>query len=163
MSVRVYETYTRYILTAWFSGQRNASPLPISLSTTIFLLYFSCSTQPARSNNLAARWREKTCLLLLLLLLEILHRRFLFQLRSILRRSARYIYSFLTKILPYILYSYLPIILRLYLINKTCLCTPFSREREIIIKRGDEIISCLYNYHRHRYSHVILYSTYILV
>lgn len=52
----MYETYTRYILTAWFSGRRNASlSLPISLSTTIFLLYFSCSTQPVRSNHLRGK------------------------------------------------------------------------------------------------------------
>lgn len=72
----MYETYTRYILTAWFSGRRNAS---LSLSPSLFRpLSFSCIFHAPRSLSaptiFAARWREKTCLLLLLLLYEILHR-----------------------------------------------------------------------------------------
>lgn len=71
----MYETYTRYILTAWFSGRRNAS---LSLSPSLFRpLSFSCIFHAPRSLSaptiFAARWREKTCLLLLLLY-EILHR-----------------------------------------------------------------------------------------
>lgn len=69
----MYETYTRYILTAWFSGRRNAS---LSLSPSLFRpLSFSCIFHAPRSLSaptiFAARWREKTCLLLLY---EILHR-----------------------------------------------------------------------------------------
>lgn len=69
----MYETYTRYILTAWFSGRRNAS---LSLSPSLFRpLSFSCIFHAPRSLSaptiFAARWREKTCLILLY---EILHR-----------------------------------------------------------------------------------------
>lgn len=66
----MYETYTRYILTAWFSGRRNASLSPhLSfdhyLSPVFFMLHAACPLQPSSrqgdARKLASSSSTKFC------------------------------------------------------------------------------------------------------
>lgn len=54
-----YETYTRYILAAWFSGRRNASP-SACLSFQPSFLYIFDVPRGLSASNLAVRWRDKS-------------------------------------------------------------------------------------------------------
>lgn len=156
----MYETYTRYILTAWFSGRRNASlSLPISLSTTIFLLYFSCSTQPVRSNHLRGKVTRENLPPPPPPLRNFAPARFL--LRSTKKKR---LYFFQRKFLLSKLYFNSSFYDSLRMKHHMCsISRLFEGKREE--SRSEEIISLcdvilIVNHHFHSYS---TYSTYILI